>query len=347
MNIIVPMAGLGKRMRPHTLTTAKPLLPIAGKPIVERLMEDIVRVCDQPVQRIAFVTAPSFGAAVERELLEIARKLGAEGSIHYQEQALGTAHAILCAESCLEGPVVVAFADTLFQADFVLDSTQEGIIWVKRVEDPRAFGVVELHAEGWIGAFHEKPVEFISDLAIIGIYYFRDGANLRHELQYLIQNNITDKGEYQLTSALENMKAKGLRFFPGTVTEWLDCGNKNATVHTNSRYLEYLTLRNQEVLVHPDTVLIESTVVAPCYIGPGCRLVNARIGPYVSLGQGVQLENSICESSIVRDGARVSNINLRNALVGQHARIVGNTEGNPTAPLMELSISDYSEILCP
>ncbi|MFM7701015.1 MAG: sugar phosphate nucleotidyltransferase, partial [Bacteroidota bacterium] len=148
MNIIVPMAGLGKRMRPHTLTTAKPLLPIAGKPIVERLMEDIVKVCGQKVEHIAFITAPSFGASVEEQLLDIARHLDAKGSIHYQEEALGTAHAILCAKDSLKGPVVVAFADTLFKADFVLDTEQEGIIWVQRVEDPRAFGVVELNEAG-------------------------------------------------------------------------------------------------------------------------------------------------------------------------------------------------------
>ena len=178
-----------------------------------------------------------FGQHVEQELLEIAKSQGAKGSIYHQDVALGTAHAILCAKESLEGPVVVAFADTLFRADFSLDTASDGVIWTKKVEDPRQFGVVQKNSEGVITDFVEKPQEFVSDEAIIGIYYFGDGANLRSELQYLIDNDIKDKGEYQITDALENMKAKGKRFTSGTVNEWMDCGNKNITVDTNSKIL--------------------------------------------------------------------------------------------------------------
>ena len=229
MNIIIPMAGMGKRMRPHTLTVPKPLLPIAGKPIVQRLVEDIAKVCGSQIDEVAFIVG-HFGAEVEKKLLAIAASVGARGSISYQEEALGTAHAILCAKEALLGNVVVAFADTLFKADFTLDTTKEGIIWVQKVEDPRPFGVVKLDDQNRITDFVEKPAEFVSDLAIIGIYYFRDGAYLRQELQYLLDHDIRDKGEYQITNALENMKNKGTRFEPGQVTEWLDCGNKDATV---------------------------------------------------------------------------------------------------------------------
>lgn len=341
------MAGLGKRMRPHTLTTAKPLLPIAGKPIVERLMEDIVRVCDQPVNRIAFITSPTFGKAVEQQLLEVAEKLGAVGSIHYQVEALGTAHAILCAREHLVGPVVVAFADTLFKADFVLDSSQEGIIWVKKVNDPRAFGVVELDESGIIRAFHEKPENFVSDLAIIGIYYFKDGAYLRHELEYLVEQGIMDKGEYQLTSALENMKSKGTAFFPGTVSEWLDCGNKDATVHTNSRYLEYLQERQNETLIDPNAVLEQCTVIPPCYIGADCRLSHVVLGPHVSVGRGSRIEHAVVENSIIREHAYIHGVHLRSSMTGAYTKVMGPSK--PTTPVtaLELSLSDYSEILCP
>jgi glucose-1-phosphate thymidylyltransferase len=342
MNIIVPMAGLGKRMRPHTLTTAKPLLPIAGKPIVERLMEDIVKVCGQKVEHIAFITAPSFGATVEAQLLDIARHLGAEGSIHYQEEALGTAHAILCAKSWLSGPVVVAFADTLFKADFVLDTDQEGIIWVQQVDDPRAFGVVELNESGWISAFHEKPPQFISDLAIIGIYYFKDGGNLRSELQFLLDQGIMDKGEYQLTSALENMKSKGMRFYPGTVNEWLDCGNKDATVHTNGRYLAYLAERNTEPLVDSSAILENCELIAPCYIGPSCKISHSRIGPHVSLGEYGHIAHSTISNSIIGEQANIHGATLHNSMVGRYVKIQCNEQ---TAPL-ELSLSDYSEVQC-
>ena len=222
MKIIVPMAGRGSRLRPHTLTVPKPLIPIAGKAIVQRLVEDITRVCGQEVDEIAFVIG-DFGTEVDKDCVKIAEGLGAKGSIYHQDEALGTAHAILCAKNSLEGPVVVAFADTLFRADFTLDANKDGIIWVQKVEDPRAYGVIKMDENSVITDFVEKPEEFVSDLAIIGIYFFKDGFRLRDELQYLIDNNIKDKGEYQLTNALENMKVKGAGFYPGKVEEWLDC----------------------------------------------------------------------------------------------------------------------------
>ena len=233
MKIIVPMAGMGKRMRPHTHTTAKPLLPIAGKPIVQRLVEDLAAVAGEPVEEVAFVTNPAFGKKVEDELIAIAMAIGAKGTIHYQETALGTAHAILCAQSALSGRVIVAFADTLFRAQLKLDTDCDGVIWVNKVEDPKPFGVVKLDDKGIITEFIEKPQTFVSDLAIIGIYYFADGEYLRKEMQFLIDNDIKDKGEYQLTNAMENMKQKGARFKAGSVDVWMDCGNKNAMVDTN------------------------------------------------------------------------------------------------------------------
>ncbi|MCB0778888.1 MAG: nucleotidyltransferase family protein, partial [Flavobacteriales bacterium] len=167
MKIIVPMAGMGKRMRPHTHTTAKPLLPIAGKPIVQRLVEDLAAVAGGPVAEVAYVVNPAFGTRVEEQLVRIAEGVGAKGSIHYQDIALGTAHAILCAEKALSGRVIVAFADTLFRADLKLDKDCDGVIWVNKVEDPRPFGVVKLDDKGLITEFVEKPQEFVSDLAII------------------------------------------------------------------------------------------------------------------------------------------------------------------------------------
>ena len=226
------MAGRGSRLRPHTLTIPKPLIPIAGKPIVQRLVEDISNVCNEKVDEIAFIIG-DFGKEVETNLISIAKSLGAKGSIYFQEEALGTAHAILCAKESLKGNIVVAFADTLFKADFKLDNSSDGIIWVKQIENPSAFGVVKLNSTGEITDFVEKPDTYVSNLAIIGIYYFKSGEQLCNELEYLIDNDIKEKGEYQLTNALENMKNKGVVFRPGEVKEWLDCGNKNVTVATN------------------------------------------------------------------------------------------------------------------
>src|SRR5688572_5141462 len=190
MNIIIPMAGLGKRLRPHTLSVPKPLLPVAGKPIVHRLVEDIAKVCPDKIDSIGFIVHPSFGKEVEDDLIAIATKLNAKGKIFYQESALGISHALLFAKELFTGKVIVAFADTLFKAEFKLDTTRDGIIWVQKVENPSQFGVVKLNDKKEIIELVEKPTDFVSDLAIIGIYYFKDGAALAYEMQYLIDNNI-------------------------------------------------------------------------------------------------------------------------------------------------------------
>ncbi|MCC6252519.1 MAG: NTP transferase domain-containing protein [Bacteroidia bacterium] len=331
MKIIVPMAGMGKRMRPHTLTVPKPLIKVAGKPIVQRLVEDIAKVIDEKIDEIAFVIG-DFGKDVENQLLTIAKNLGANGSIHYQHEALGTAHAILCAEQALSGKVIVAFADTLFKADFKIETAQhDGIIWVQKIEDPTMFGVVKVDKNNVITDFVEKPQQFVSDLAIIGIYYFKDGEYLRNELQYLIDNNIKEKGEYQLTNALENMKQKGAKFLPGKITEWLDCGNKDATVYTNSRVLTFIESSD---LIHSTVQNINSVIIPPCYIGENVIIEESVVGPYVSIGANTKIKRSNVSNSIIQNNTQIINSNIENSMVGAYAEI----KQKP----MDLSISDYS-----
>jgi glucose-1-phosphate thymidylyltransferase len=334
MRIIVPMAGMGKRMRPHTLTVPKPLIPIAGKPIVQRLVEDIAKVCGEPVTEVAFIIG-RFGAEVEKSLVKIAESVGAEGTIHYQDEPLGTAHAILCAQSALKGPVVVAFADTLFKADFTLDSSVPGTIWVQKVEDPKPFGVVKLNEQGQITDFVEKPETFVSDLAIIGIYYFQDGEYLRQELQYLLDNDIKDKGEFQLTNALENMKNKGTTFVPGRVTEWLDCGNKDATVYTNQRYLEYLQERGEN-LVAESAKVTNSVLIPPVYIGEGAIITDSVVGPHVSVGDKSNIRGSVVSNSIVQQSAMVAHANVTNSMIGSFATVASTPN--------DLSVGDYNTL---
>lgn len=335
MKIIVPMAGRGSRLRPHTLTVPKPLIPIAGKPIVHRLVEDIAGVLHQEIEEIAFIVSRDFGTQVENDLVAIAQKLGAKGSIYYQEKPLGTAHAIMSAKESMSGPIVVAYADTLFRADFTLDTSADSVIWVKQVEDPSAFGVVKLNNKNEIIDFVEKPQEYVSDLAIIGIYYFKSGEALREELQYLLDNDITKGGEYQLTDGLENMKQKGMKFVPGKVDEWMDCGNKNVTVETNSRMLGFLN--NDGVnLVSDSAVLENSTIIPPCFIGENVVLRNATVGPNVSLGDNTIVENSIIKNSLVQTQAVIKNAVLDNAMIGNHAAFNGK--------FTSISIGDYSVI---
>ncbi|HQV75620.1 MAG: NTP transferase domain-containing protein [Flavobacteriales bacterium] len=334
MKIIVPMAGMGKRMRPHTHTTAKPLLPIAGKPIVQRLVEDLAAVAGEPVEEVAFVTNPAFGKKVEDELIAIAKAIGAKGTIHYQETALGTAHAILCAQSALSGRVIVAFADTLFRAQLKLDTDCDGVIWVNKVEDPKPFGVVKLDDKGIITEFIEKPQTFVSDLAIIGIYYFADGEYLRKEMQFLIDNDIKDKGEYQLTNAMENMKQKGARFKAGSVDVWMDCGNKNAMVDTNTKVLGFL--KDDKGLVSKSLKSTNSVVIPPCFIGENVTLVNSIVGPNVSIESGAAITGSVVRNSILRGSTRVQDCVMDNSMIGERAMVTGTA--------LDVSMSDDSTL---
>lgn len=334
MNIIVPMAGRGSRLRPHTLTVPKPLVPVGGKPIVHRLVEDIAAVCAEKIDEIAFVIG-DFGDEVEKELIAVAESLGAKGSIHYQDKPLGTAHAVLCAKEKLEGPVVVAFADTLFKANFKIDPNDDGILWVKQIEDPSAFGVIKMNEQGEIIDFVEKPKEFVSDLAMIGIYYFKDGARLRQELEYLIDNNIIKGGEYQLPDGLRRLTEAGYKFKPGEVIEWLDCGNKEVTVHTNQRVLEYDFEKNK-MMVAESADIIESVIIPPCFIGEDVVIENSVVGPHVSLGKGTRIVNSVITNSNIQQNSEVTNAVLRDSMIGSHANYVGSAR--------DLSLGDFSTI---
>lgn len=331
MKIIVPMAGRGSRLRPHTLTVPKPLIPIAGKPIVQRLVEDIVKVMNQKVDEIAFIIG-DFGQETEDQLVKIAEALGAKGSIYYQDQPLGTAHAILCAKPSLSGPMVVAFADTLFRADFTLDASSDGVIWTKKVDNPKAFGVVKKNNEGHITDFIEKPETFVSDEAIIGIYYFKDGDNLRDELQYLLDNDIRDKGEYQITNALENMKDKGKKFTSGTVNEWMDCGNKDVTVETNGKILGFI--QNDEELVSSSATVENSEIIEPCFIARGAVIKNSKVGPRVSVGANTVIENSTLSDTLIQEDSTIRNAQLSNSMIGNKATFDGKFK--------TISIGDFS-----
>lgn len=336
MKIIVPMAGRGSRLRPHTLTVPKPLIPIAGKPIVHRLVEDIAKVINQPIDEIAFIIHPDFGTKVEEDLVAIAEKLGAKGTIYYQREALGTGHAIMCAKESLSGPAVIAYADTLFRADFTLDANADSVIWVKQVEQPEAFGVINLNENNQIVELVEKPQQFVSDLAVIGIYYFKDIAVLENELQAVLDNNIIHGGEYQINDGIKQMMEKGMIFVPGKVDEWMDCGNKNVTVDTNNRMLQFIHNDGEETMIASNLRLENSTIIEPCYIAEDVYLINSIIGPNVSLGKGTHIVNSKIKNSLVQTHAHIKNAKLDNAMIGNHV----NYNGDFTS----VSLGDYSTL---
>ncbi len=335
MKIIVPMAGRGSRLRPHTLTVPKPLIPVAGKPIVHRLVTDIAKVLGEQIEEVAFILGDPafFGDDVVESLMKLAKELGAKGSIYRQDEPLGTGHAIMSAKKSLSGPAVIAYADTLIRADFDLDKSADSVIWVKQVDKPEAFGVVKLSDQNEIVELVEKPQEFVSDLAVIGIYYFKDVGVLKNELQYVLDNNIINGGEYQINDGIKRMMEKGMKFVPGKVDEWMDCGNKDVTVETNQRMLGFLE-KDGEGLVSDSLDLQNANIIEPCYIGENVVLKNTTVGPYVSIGNHTTIENSTVKNSLIQAHSTIKNANLDNAMIGNHVVFDGNFE--------TISIGDYS-----
>ena len=332
MNLIIPMAGRGSRLRPHTLTVPKPLVHVAGKPIVQHLVEDLAAMTPRPFDNIAFVIG-DFGPEVESNLLALADSLGATGHIRHQDEPLGTAHAVWCAEDLLNGETVVAFADTLFRADFTLNPEADGHLFVKRIDDPRQFGVVVLDADGVIREYAEKPENPVSDLAMIGIYHFKDGAGLRREIGSLIEANVRKGGEYQLPDALRALTGQGQRFLPGEVSAWMDCGNRKVTVETNGRVLEFM---GDAARVHEGATVENSIVLPPCEILPGAIIRNSVVGPRVTVGECTVVERSVMKDCLIGGHSTLDGVHLEGAMIGHHAKLIQKPG--------DLSVGDYCEI---
>jgi glucose-1-phosphate thymidylyltransferase len=337
MKIIVPMAGRGSRLRPHTLTIPKPLIPIAGIPIVHRLVVDIAGVLGQKIEEIAFILGDPafFGDEVVDSLQQLAKSLDAKPSIYRQLDPKGTGHAIMCAEPSLSGPAVVAYADTLIQANFDLDEEADSVIWTKRVDNPSAYGVVNLNVHGEITELVEKPETFVSDQAVIGIYYFKEIGDLKNELQFVLDNEIINGGEYQINDGIKRMMKAGKVFTTGTVDEWMDCGNKEVTIETNAKMLGILA-DNGSRLVSELATLENSEMIEPCFIAEGVQLKNSKVGPYVSVGKGTIIEDSTVKNSIIQTHSVIKNATLDQAMIGNYATFDGN--------FTDVSIGDYSEL---
>ncbi|MCB0456744.1 MAG: nucleotidyltransferase [Flavobacteriaceae bacterium] len=337
MKIIVPMAGRGSRLRPHTLTVPKPLIPVAGKPIVHQLVTDIASVLGESIEEIAFILGDPafFGEDVVESLKDLALSLGAKASIYRQLEPKGTGHAIMCAAPSLSGPAVIAYADTLIRATFNLDKEADSVIWTKKVANPEAYGVVNLNEKDEIIELVEKPKTFVSDQAVIGIYYFKDVGELKKELQYVLDNDIINGGEYQINDGIKRMMAAGKIFKTGTVTEWMDCGNKDVTVETNGKMLQFLMEDGQQLISEKHTSE-NSKIIPPCFIAEGVKLINATIGPNVSVGEGTTIENTTVKNSIIQSQSVIKNATLDNAMIGNYVMYDGN--------FTQISIGDYSEL---
>ena len=331
------MAGRGSRLRPHSITIPKPMLPVAGSPIVSQLVNEIARVVDQPIEEVAYILGDPafFGPSIVEELTQVAQDLGAKATIYRQLEPLGTGHAVMCAADSLSGPLIVAYADTLIRTDLSLDPTADGMIWVKKVENPTAYGVVKMNEDNHITALVEKPQEFVSDLAVIGIYYFKEGQTIKAELKKNMTQARAQGEEFLLNEGILAMMGKGAVFTPGAVKEWMDCGNPKITLQTNTKMLDILMDEGNK-LIAEDVITENSQIIPPCYIGPGVVLKNSKVGPHTAIGEGTKIENSVITKSLVQKHSLIQNAQLEGAMIGNHVKYDGTFKF--------VSIGDYSEL---
>jgi glucose-1-phosphate thymidylyltransferase len=305
MKIVLPVAGNGLRLRPYTENVPKCLLPVAGKTIIDWIVEDSLGL--NPVETI-FITG--YKADAVDSFLKKRPSWGATRTvIQSNPQGLGEAVSLALPFVDDDEPLLIILGDTLFEADLsILNNMDENVLYTYKVEDPRRFGVAVTDSTGRISRLVEKPQEFVSDEAIVGIYYIKDTKVLKESLKYLMDNDIRTKNEFQLTDALEMMIEKGCKFRTAPVQKWLDCGLAETLLETNARVLN----RND----NSATINIPGVkVIAPCYIGKNAKISNSTIGPNVAVGDGCVIENSTIADAVLWDGVKVEGKTLNNVIV--------------------------------
>ena len=305
MKIVLPVAGNGLRLRPYTENVPKCLLPVAGKTILDWIVEDSLGL--KPSETI-FITG--YKADVVDQFLTKRTAWGKTRTvIQSNPQGLGEAVSLALPYVDDDEPVLIILGATLFEADLsILNGMDQNVLYTYKVEDPRRFGVAVTDSTGRIERLVEKPQEFVSDEAIVGIYYIKDTKVLKESLKYLMDNNIRTKNEFQLTDALEMMIEKGCRFRTAPVSKWLDCGLAETLLETNAHVLNRYD--NSASVNLPGV-----KVIAPCHIGKDVKIVNSTIGPNVSVGDGCVIENSTVKNAVLWDGVKVEGRTLDNVIV--------------------------------
>lgn len=316
MKLIIPMAGRGTRVRPHSHTVPKPLLPVAGKMIVERIVETFGRTLDRDIDEIVFILGPDFGQEIKDALQAMSERQQARATFRVQKTAQGTAHAVYCAEQDLEGECIIVFADTIFDMEgSVTIGEADSVIWLKEVDDPSRFGVA-VEKDGRITDFVEKPSEPISNLAIIGVYYFKEAQKLQKEIEYLLENDVRGHGgEFQLTDALDRLLKNDNVFKKATVDEWMDCGTLPAWLETSGKIVEK---EYQEV---DEDQFQETKIIPPVYIGDNVTLEHCIIGPHASIAAGSTLKKCTVKNSLIQEEAHLEDCNIEGSTIGRHAEL--------------------------
>ena len=329
------MAGKGTRLRPFTLTCPKPLLKIIDKPIVEHLIDQITSRLTTQIDEIIYILGDEayFNSDVVSSLTLIAKKYNAKTKVYRQLDQLGTGHAIMCAEESLHGPSIVAYADTMIQGQISIAPDVDGIIWVKKVEDPSSYGVVSLDEKNNIIDLIEKPQKYVSDLAVVGIYYFKDISIIRDELKIHLNDKLNPGKEYLLNYGIERMIEKKRVFKSQEIETWMDCGTPKLLIESAKKIM------NSKIILEENNSFIKSgnvKITQPVFIGKNVKIKDSEIGPFVSIGDDTDISNSNIESTLIYKSVKVSNANIKNSILGQYSVYDGSNK--------EIFLGDYSQI---
>jgi glucose-1-phosphate thymidylyltransferase len=331
LKIVIPMAGYGTRLRPHTWSRPKQLISLAGKGVLSHSL-DMFSTLPENLRDVEYIFIVGY---LSNKIKEYMAEQHPDLNVHYvqQEEMLGQSHAIYLAKEYLEGPMLMVFADTLIQTHlgFLAEADSDVITWVKPVPDPRRFGVTELDSNGYVKRLIEKPKEMYNNLALVGFYYFAQAASLVAAIEEQMDRGAMLKGEYFLADAVNIMIENNARMTTHRVDVWLDAGTTDAVLETN-RYLLENNHDNSEEVSHRTDV----TVIPPVYVHPSADIRTSVIGPYASIGAGCVVKDSVIRDSILENHARTEDIVLDRSLVGQNAWVSGHPRS--------FNVGDDSEI---
>ena len=334
LKIVIPMAGWGTRMRPHTWSKPKPLVSVAGKSSLEHLLDMFKTLPDPENTEYVFILGPYLG---EMQIPPFIKEYYPNLKAHFvvQHEMKGQSHALALAREHLHGPMIVCFSDTLMETDFSFLAKEEadGVAWVMPVEDPRRFGVAELSNEGWVARFVEKPQSMDNNLVVVGCYYFKSSEKLLAAIDEQMERGIMLKGEYFLTDTITVMIEHGAKVRTNEISTWLDTGTIEATLDTNKILLERINVSTYQ---HTGV-----KVIPPVAIHPSAEITNSTIGPYASIGANCKIENSQIAESIIEAGCEIKDAALSRSLIGRQAKVKARGDGR----VMELNISDTSSVI--